>query len=73
MWKHFVAKGSLDGAIRLARPDGSSVEVRFSARARTPWPGCHVSMLTPPDSADVPDIAKALIDAGFVARYSVAI
>jgi hypothetical protein len=73
IWEQFVADGSLDDAISLGRPDGSSVEVRFSARARTPWPGCHASMLIPVDVPDVPDIAKALIDAGFVSRYSVAI
>lgn len=73
MWNEFVARGALDGPFALGRPDGTSVEVRFTARARTPWPGCHATLLTPADATDKPDLDRALAEAGFLSRYSVAI
>ena len=72
-WEQLVSTGSLRGPYVLARPDGSSVEVRFAARANAPWPGAHASVLVPAEEAvehDEPDVDKALVEAGFVARYA---
>ncbi|NJD30227.1 MAG: hypothetical protein FIA92_18330 [Chloroflexi bacterium] len=46
-WDRFVATGSMAGPYRLERPDGSEVEVRFAAKANSPWPGSHASLLVP--------------------------
>ena len=47
-----VRRRRLDGGpYVLARPDGSEVEVRFSAKANAPWPGLHASLLVPTDAA----------------------
>lgn len=72
-WEQFVAAGTVQGPYELARPDGSSVEVRFAARANSPWPGAHASVLVPAETPNEPDdldVDKALVDAGFVARYA---
>jgi hypothetical protein len=68
-WDRFVAKGSAEGPYMLARPDGSEVPVRFAAKANAPWPGSHASILAPADDPDDLDVDRALVDAGFVARY----
>jgi len=84
LFDQFVAAGSMAGPYVLSRPDGSEVEVRFSARANAPWPGSHASVLAPArelddesnDSADVDDpdldLDRALAEAGLVARYATA-
>jgi PAS domain-containing protein len=73
-WRQFMADGSMRGPYVLARPDGSEVAVRFAAKANAPWPGSHASLLVPGDEADDADeeldVDRALVDAGFVARYS---
>jgi PAS domain-containing protein len=74
-WDRFVADGSMRGPYVFERPDGSEVEVRFSAKANAPWPGAHASLLVPTDAeahddgADL-DIDAALVEAGLVARYA---
>lgn len=71
MWERFLADGALEGPFVLGRPDGTRVEVRFSARARSPWPGCHASMLAPVGIEPQPDIDRGLVEAGFLSRYAV--
>ena len=72
-WDQFVATGSMNGPYVLERPDGSEVPVHFAAKANTPWPGSHASLLVPVgddgDDADL-DIDRALAEAGLVARYA---
>jgi PAS domain-containing protein len=69
-WSRFVADGSMRGPYVIERPDGSEVEVLYSARANTPWPGAHASLLIPlGDDPDL-DLDEALVDAGLVARYA---
>lgn len=74
VWGRFLAEGSMDGPYVLQRPDGSLVEVRFLAKANSPWPGSHASLLVPagPQADDDTelDIEEALVDAGLVARYA---
>jgi hypothetical protein len=69
-WDRFVSEGSMEGPYTLARPDGSEVEVRYAAKANAPWPGSHASLLVPAEESDDLDVDRALVDAGFVARYS---
>lgn len=73
-WDRFVADGSMRGPFVLKRPDGSEVEVEYYAKANTPWPGSHASLLVPKsdprgDGAEL-DIDAALADAGLVAKYA---
>jgi PAS domain-containing protein len=73
-WQQFVANGSMHGPFVLERPDGSEVAVRFSAKANAPWPGSHATVLVPAADAAAPDaepdIDRALVEAGLVARYA---
>jgi PAS domain-containing protein len=69
-WDRFVTDGSIEGPYVLERPDGSAVEVLYSAKANAPWPGSHASLLVPKGDAGDLDVDRALIDAGFVARYA---
>lgn len=66
----FVHDGSAEGPYVLARPDGSEVAVRFAAKANAPWPGSHASLVVPADDGHDLDVDRALVDAGFVARYA---
>ncbi|HEX3265850.1 MAG TPA: hypothetical protein VHR16_09310 [Candidatus Limnocylindrales bacterium] len=74
-WTRFLTDGSMAGPFVLERPDGSEVPVRFAAKANAPWPGSHASLLVPAedgspgDGAEL-DIDRALVDAGFVAKYA---
>jgi PAS domain-containing protein len=69
-WSRFVIEGSMCGPYVLERPDGSEVAIKFAAKANTPWPGSHTSLLVPAaDEADL-DVDRALADAGLVARYA---
>lgn len=69
-WSRFVAEGSMRGPYVLERPDGSEVEVLYSARANTPWPGTHASLLIPSGDDEDLDLDTALVDAGLVAKYA---
>ena len=66
----FVQDGSAEGPYVLARPDGSEVPVRFAAKANAPWPGSHASIVVPVEDNHELDVDRALVDAGFVARYA---
>ncbi|HET9522208.1 MAG TPA: PAS domain-containing protein [Candidatus Limnocylindrales bacterium] len=70
MWARFIAEGLQAGDFTLTREDGSLAHVSFVARANTPWPGCHATVLAEP-GADV-DFDDALAAAGLIARYVVA-
>ena len=74
-WDRFIAEGASEGPYVLARPDGTEVEVRFAAKANAPWPGSHASLLVPTgqdgQAVDL-DIDRALVEAGFVAKYPTA-
>lgn len=72
MWDSFLAAGALEGSFALSRRDGSILPVQFTARARSPWPGCHASVLVPAESEPVA-FDEALAAAGFVSRYAAAI
>lgn len=69
-WSRFVASGEVRGPYVLERPDGSEVEVLYAAKANTPWPGAHASLLIPPGDDEDLDLDRALVDAGLVARYA---
>jgi PAS domain-containing protein len=72
MWQSFIERGTLTGQYELADRHGSTRNVGFAARAHTPWPGCHTSLLVPDGVTVGPDdIAGALSEAGIVARYPV--
>ncbi len=71
-WDRFLINGSMAGPYVLERPDGTEVSVRFAAKANAPWPGSHASLLVPEvdrRGADDMDVDKALVEAGFVAKY----
>jgi PAS domain-containing protein len=72
MWSEFMAKGSMQGPFTLDRPDGTSVEVLFAAKANAPWPGVHASLMAPLGDGAELDIDQALAEAGLVARYPTA-
>jgi PAS domain-containing protein len=69
-WEQFVTEGSAQGPYVLQRPDGSLIEVLYSAKANTPWPGSHASLLVPSGGPSDLDIDQALVEAGLVARYA---
>ncbi len=72
MWRSFIERGTLTGQYELTDRQGSTRRVGFAARAHTPWPGCHTSLLVPDGGTVDPDaIGEALSEAGFVARYPV--
>lgn len=69
-WSQFREHGSMEGPFTLERPDGSTLDVLYAAKANAPWPGAHAALLVPlGDGADL-DIDRALVDAGLVARYA---
>ncbi|HJP90191.1 MAG TPA: hypothetical protein VJ850_14245 [Candidatus Limnocylindrales bacterium] len=68
-FERFVQDGSAQGPYVLARPDGSEVPVRFASKANAPWPGSHASLVVPADDSHELDVDRALVEAGFVARY----
>lgn len=70
LWEQFVAGGTMRGPYVLERPDGSEIEVHYAARANTPWPGTHASLLIPPGDDEDLDLDEALVDAGLVAKYA---
>jgi hypothetical protein len=69
-FERFMELGSAEGPYVLARPDGSEIPVRFAAKANAPWPGSHASLLVPEGEGHDLDIDRALVEAGFVARYA---
>jgi PAS domain-containing protein len=69
-FEKFVQDGSAAGPYVLARPDGSEIAVRFAAKANAPWPGSHASIVVPDEDGHDLDVDRALVDAGFVARYT---
>jgi PAS domain-containing protein len=72
VWNQFLVNGSMQGPFTLERPDGSEVNVRFASKANSPWPGSHASLLVPAEDerlAPELDVDRALVDAGFVAKY----
>jgi PAS domain-containing protein len=72
-WDQFLADGASQGPYTLERADGSEVEIRYASKANAPWPGSHASLLVPaaePEEPEGLDVDRALVEAGFVARYS---
>ena len=69
-WAVFLADGRQAGRYTVARDDGTVQDVVFEARANTPWPGCHATVLS--DPANPIDLDEALAEAGLIARYQVA-
>jgi len=69
-WDRFMADGSAEGPYLLERPDGSEVKVLYSSKANAPWPGAHASLFAPADEEPELDVDRALVEAGFVARYA---
>ncbi len=70
MWTSFLADGSMEGEHELVGRDGSVRAVRFAARANTPWPGYHVTVLAPAGAVLGPGaIDNALSEVGIMARY----
>ena len=53
-WEAFLASGHQEGSIELLRPDGRRVHVDFRARANTPEPGVHASILARAGAGPVP-------------------
>jgi hypothetical protein len=72
-WDQFLTNGSSAGPYVLARPDGSEIPVRYASKANAPWPGSHASVVVPADGIEPAsdlDVDRALVDAGFVAKYA---
>jgi PAS domain-containing protein len=69
-WDQFIVDGSSEGPYTLERADGSEVEIRYASKANAPWPGTHASLLVPATEPEELDVDRALVEAGFVARYS---
>lgn len=67
MWAAFLRDGSQSGVFDVTSVDGATVAMRYEARANTPWPGVHASVLVEPSSTV--DFDDALASAGIVARY----
>lgn len=53
-WEACLASGHQEGSIELLRPDGRRVHVDFRARANTPEPGVHASILARAGAWPVP-------------------
>jgi PAS domain S-box-containing protein len=71
MWQRFLAVGEQEGPFVLVRRDGSRQEVIYHARANTPWPGAHTSLLAPVGAnGPLPEFDAALSAAGIVARHA---
>ncbi|MEO5966180.1 MAG: PAS domain-containing protein [Candidatus Limnocylindrales bacterium] len=70
MWDAFLRDGSQSGSFDVTSGDGSTVAMHYEARANTPWPGVHASVLA--DSPAAVDFDDALAAAGIVARYELA-
>lgn len=70
MWSTLMATGSGDGPFVLLAPDGSRREIRYRARANTPWPGSHTWLLAEIGTGGETDLDEALADAGIVARHT---
>lgn len=71
LWTEFLERGQDSAAFELQRADGAVVPVRYVARAHTPWPGVHASVLGAPDAAL--DLDEELAAAGIIARYEMAV
>lgn len=71
-WAGFLAAGSFEAPYLLRHQDGSDVRVHSIARARSPWPGCHATVLLPEGAEGSMTLDEALSAAGFVSRYAVA-
>ena len=69
-WEQFLTEGSAQGPYLLERPDGSEIEVLYSSKANAPWPGSHASLIVTAGEAPDLDVDRALVEAGFVARYA---
>jgi hypothetical protein len=69
-YARFVQDGSAEGPYVLSRPDGSDIPVRYAAKANAPWPGSHAALVVPAEDSHDLDVDRALVDAGFVARYA---
>jgi hypothetical protein len=67
MWESFLRDGSTSGPFEVTSSDGTTVVLRYEARANTPWPGVHASVLG--DASSHVDFDDALSAAGIVARY----
>ena len=70
MWTDFLRDGAQRGPFELLLHDGSLLSVTFHARANTPWPGIHASVLDKPGREI--DLDEVLASSGIVARYAVA-
>jgi PAS domain-containing protein len=66
-WASFITDGRQAGVFTVVRDDGSLAEVSFEARANTPWPGCHATVLG--DAGAAVNLDEALAAAGLIARY----
>ena len=72
LFDRFIEAGSFSGQLAIERPDGTTVELRSTARANAPWPGSHAGLVVPAGAEDEDelDIDAALVEAGLVARYA---
>ncbi len=70
MWEAFLRAGRAEGPFELVDGSGRVRRVGYAARANTPWPGCHASLLVPDGNPTAGDIDPALTRAGIVARYA---
>jgi PAS domain-containing protein len=72
LWDAFMRSGELTGPFEIEGRDGTIRRLGYAARANTPWPGCHASLLVPGAVAPLlEDVDAALGNVGFVARYQV--
>src|SRR5262249_51652073 len=69
LWDRFLSEGSQARPCVVARPDGSEIALRLTAKANAPWQGSHASVVVEADDADETgelDVDRALVAAGFV-------
>ncbi|HET9456282.1 MAG TPA: hypothetical protein VFO78_02995 [Candidatus Limnocylindrales bacterium] len=69
-WPAFVESGRGEGSFAIVEPDGVTHRVHFSVRANSPWPRSHALLLSDTADRPVPDLDRALAEAGVVARHS---
>ena len=58
------------GPLPPGAPGRLGGEVLYSAKANSPWPGSHASLLVPADQERELDVDRALVEAGLVRRYA---
>jgi PAS domain-containing protein len=68
-WPTYVGTGRGEGSFAIVGADGVAHSVRFAVRANAPWPRSHALLLSETVDRPVPDLDRALVEAGVLARH----